>query len=104
MRVKRPGRLEHSLGGMKHGWYDGKKQDSAEVEHDFEDDMSSQASLVPGYIHVDNFGPDDGYESDEEITYVTLDLGAIEPTLLPSSSTYRLIVSHPSGVILLPKH
>ena len=49
--------------------------------------------MIPGYKHVDSFGPDEDYETDEEIEYVTLDLGTIEPTLVPSSSTYRLIVS-----------
>ncbi|KAJ8473946.1 hypothetical protein ONZ51_g7529 [Trametes cubensis] len=47
--------------------------------------------MIPGYKHVDSFGPDEDYETDEEIEYVTLDLGTIEPTLVPSSSTYRLI-------------
>ena len=50
-------------------------------------------TLVPGYKQVDAFGPEDEYEGDEEVCYVTLDLGAdVEPTLVPSSSTYRLIV------------
>ncbi len=31
-------------------------------------------------------------EDEEEVEYVTLDLGNIEPTLVPSSHTYRLIV------------
>ncbi|OSX62927.1 hypothetical protein POSPLADRAFT_1046307 [Postia placenta MAD-698-R-SB12] len=48
-------------------------------------------SLCPGYHQVDAFGPNEEYESEEEITYVTLDLGAVEPTLVPSSSSYRLI-------------
>ncbi|KAG5340657.1 hypothetical protein C0989_000912 [Termitomyces sp. Mn162] len=47
-------------------------------------------SLCPGYKHVQTFGPDDDYQ-DEEVAYLTLDLGSIEPTLVPSSSTYRLI-------------
>ncbi|KAH9895759.1 hypothetical protein C8Q73DRAFT_644583 [Cubamyces lactineus] len=47
--------------------------------------------MFPGYKHVEAFGPDEEYETDEEIEYVTLDLGTIEPTLVPSSSTYRLI-------------
>lgn len=41
-------------------------------------------------------GTQDGKESEseyeEEIEYVTLDLGNIEPTLVPSSHTFRLIV------------
>ncbi|KAG2366985.1 hypothetical protein BDR07DRAFT_1273023 [Suillus spraguei] len=37
------------------------------------------------------FGPDEEYASDDEEFYVTLDLGTVEPTLLPSSSTYRLV-------------
>ena len=42
---------------------------------------------------MEAFGPDEEYESDEEVEYVTLDLGAIEPALVPSSSSFRLIVS-----------
>lgn len=54
----------------------------------------STKSLCPGYTQVESFGPDEDYE-DEEVSYVTLDLGAsVEPTLLASSSTYRLIVSY----------
>ncbi|KAH9979810.1 hypothetical protein BJV74DRAFT_779761 [Russula compacta] len=53
--------------------------------------------LAPGFRQVDAFDSDEYYEHDEqgnvieEISYVTLDLGAVEPTLVPSSSTYRLI-------------
>lgn len=60
---------------------------------------SSEASLFPGYRHVETFGDDDEYERDEngniieEVEYVTLDLGVVEPTLVPSTSSYRLIVS-----------
>lgn len=65
------------------------------------DIMSSQRrlGLASGFCHVDAFDSDDNYERNEqgevieEISYVTLDLGAVEPTLVPSSSTYRLIVS-----------
>jgi hypothetical protein len=46
-----------------------------------------------GYRQVDFFDPDEEYLSDDEEFYVTLDLGTVEPTLLPSSSTYRLVVS-----------
>ncbi|PCH34682.1 hypothetical protein WOLCODRAFT_139519 [Wolfiporia cocos MD-104 SS10] len=54
------------------------------------------ATLVPGYQLVDAFGVDDDYEQhdgevEEEVSYVTLDLGTVEPTLVPSSSSYRLI-------------
>lgn len=63
--------------------------------------MNSQKrhGLATGFCHVDAFDTDDNYERDEqgevieEISYVTLDLGAVEPTLVPSSSTYRLMVS-----------
>lgn len=60
--------------------------------------MSSDKRLAPGFRQVDAFDSDECYECDEdgeiveEISYVTLDLGAVEPTLVPSSSTYRLIV------------
>ncbi|KDQ57938.1 hypothetical protein JAAARDRAFT_193425 [Jaapia argillacea MUCL 33604] len=54
--------------------------------------MGTRNSLFPGYKQVDSFGPDEEYElSEEEITYLTLDLGSVEPTLVPSSSSYRLI-------------
>ena len=57
-----------------------------------------QSSLYPGYRQVQSFGPDEDYArvedgEIEEVSYVTLDLGSVEPTLVPSSSTYRLIVS-----------
>lgn len=61
--------------------------------------MSSAIStLVPGYDHVEQFGDDDEYERDEngnvieEVEYVTLDVGVVEPTLVPSTTAYRLIV------------
>ena len=60
--------------------------------------MGSEKQLAPGFRQVDVFDSDDNYECDEqgevieEVSYVTLDLGAVEPTLVPSSSTYRLIV------------
>ncbi|KAJ6589083.1 hypothetical protein B0H19DRAFT_1102851 [Mycena capillaripes] len=52
--------------------------------------MAEFSSLCPGYKQVDAFGPDDEYE-EEEVIYVTLDVGNAEPTLIPSSSHYRLI-------------
>ena len=60
--------------------------------------MSSDERLAPGFRQVDAFGVDGLYECDvhgeiiEEVSYVSLDLGAVEPTLVPSTSTYRLIV------------
>ena len=59
--------------------------------------MISDKRLAPGFRQVDAFDSDDNYECEggeiiEEVSYVTLDLGAVEPTLVPSSSTYRLIV------------
>ncbi|KAF9069191.1 hypothetical protein BDP27DRAFT_1149786, partial [Rhodocollybia butyracea] len=50
-------------------------------------------SLCPGYRHVEDFGPDEEYEEEIEEFYVTLDLSGAEPTLIPSSSAYRLIAS-----------
>ena len=41
---------------------------------------------------MDIFGPDEEYESEEEVEYVTLDLGTVEPALVPSSSSFRIIV------------
>ncbi|KAJ3824534.1 hypothetical protein F5878DRAFT_23397 [Lentinula raphanica] len=51
----------------------------------------SSAGLCPGYRHVEEFDPDEEYEDEIEEFYVTLDVGSVEPTLIPSSSTYRLI-------------
>ncbi|KAG6915768.1 hypothetical protein DXG01_009884 [Tephrocybe rancida] len=71
------------------------------------------SSLYPGYKHVSSFGDASEYASDEEeqVSYVTLDLGSIEPSLVPSSSTYRLIgLDTPtpflqlSGTILKGRH
>jgi hypothetical protein len=66
----------------------------------------AEKRLAPGFRQVDAFGPDDNYECDdngdviEETSYITLDLGAVEPTLVPSSSTYRLIVCGHSSCAL----
>ncbi|KAG1744980.1 uncharacterized protein EDB91DRAFT_1121956 [Suillus paluster] len=48
-------------------------------------------SPFTGYRQVDSFGPDEDYVSEDDVFYVMLDLGTVEPTLLPSSSTYRLV-------------
>ncbi|KAL1712668.1 hypothetical protein EV715DRAFT_213309 [Schizophyllum commune] len=53
--------------------------------------MSTKQSLFPRHTRVDDFGPDEDYEDGEEASYVTLDLGGTEPTLVPNSSSYRLI-------------
>ncbi len=55
----------------------------------------------PRYTNVEGFGQDEDYESEEEIQYVTLDLGDVEPQLVPSSTTYQLIGSFSSS--WLPK-
>ena len=60
---------------------------------------SSSSTLVSGYHQVNSFDDDDEYERDEygnvieEVEYVTLDVGLVEPTLVPSTTSYRLIVS-----------
>ncbi|KAJ7074503.1 hypothetical protein C8F01DRAFT_1361128 [Mycena amicta] len=47
--------------------------------------------LVDGYKQVDAFLEDEEYE-DEEVVYVTLDLGSgVDAALIPSSKSYRLI-------------
>jgi hypothetical protein len=55
--------------------------------------MKAPSSLCPGYKQVESFGPYEEYDDEEEVCYVTLDMGNVEPTLVPSSSSYRLIVS-----------
>ena len=77
-----------------------------------------RSSLCPGYKHVSVFSPslsspkskstlqaetensssadakavEEDVDYEEEVEYVVLDLSNVEPTLVPSSSTYRLIV------------
>ncbi|EKM51222.1 uncharacterized protein PHACADRAFT_263246 [Phanerochaete carnosa HHB-10118-sp] len=65
-------------------------------------DSTDASTLYPGYSWVEDFAEDDDeYERDEngdvieEVEYVTVDLGVVEPTLVPSSSAYRLIVGTP---------
>lgn len=60
--------------------------------------MNAEPSLLQGFTQVEKFRDDQEYEQIdgeviEEVEYVTLDLGSVEPTLVPSTSSYRLIVS-----------
>ncbi|KAK0489794.1 hypothetical protein EDD18DRAFT_1359068 [Armillaria luteobubalina] len=48
-------------------------------------------SLCPGYHQVSQFGPDDDYEEEEEILYITLELGNVEPSLILSCDSYHLV-------------
>ncbi len=50
-------------------------------------------SLCLGYHQVTKFGPGDDYEEEEEIFYVTLELGNVEPALISSCDSYYLVVS-----------
>ncbi|KAK0502558.1 hypothetical protein EDD18DRAFT_1347189 [Armillaria luteobubalina] len=50
-------------------------------------------SLCLGYHQVIQFGPDDDYEEEEGITYITLELGNVEPSLIPSCDNYHLVVN-----------
>ncbi|KAJ3846543.1 hypothetical protein EV368DRAFT_52652 [Lentinula lateritia] len=69
---------------------------------------SPSVGLCTGYRLVEQFGPDEEYEDEVEDFYVTLDLGAVEPTLIPNSSTYCLIMTTPfmqlSGTVLQGRH
>ncbi|KAK0218913.1 hypothetical protein IW262DRAFT_1274457 [Armillaria fumosa] len=47
-------------------------------------------SFCPGYHQVPQFGPDDDYE-EEEIFYITLELGNVEPSLILSCDNYHLV-------------
>ncbi|THH08278.1 hypothetical protein EW145_g2809 [Phellinidium pouzarii] len=47
--------------------------------------------LFPGFKHVEAFGPDEDYEEEVEECYVTLDMSNVAQTLVPSSTSYRLI-------------
>ena len=55
--------------------------------------MPAPTTLCSGFGHVEEFDPNEEYGSGEEVSDVIFDLGNIEPTLVPSSSTYRLIVT-----------
>ncbi|KAG8876997.1 hypothetical protein FRC20_000114 [Serendipita sp. 405] len=50
-------------------------------------------SIVEGYDQVPDFDnlEDSEYE-EEEVCYVTLDLGPLDPSLLPKATSYQLIV------------
>lgn len=48
--------------------------------------------MLQGYKEVENFAADEEYEDGTEEEYVTLDFSAVDPTLVSSSSTFRLIV------------
>ena len=61
--------------------------------------MNAPPSLCPGYKQVEAFGAEEEYEDEEEVSYVVLDLGNVEPTLVPTSSTYRLIISSSCSTI-----
>ncbi|PBK82141.1 hypothetical protein ARMGADRAFT_947113 [Armillaria gallica] len=47
-------------------------------------------SLCSGYHQVNQFGPDNDYE-EESIFYITLELGNVEPSLIPSCDSYYLV-------------
>ncbi|TDL16309.1 hypothetical protein BD410DRAFT_777301, partial [Rickenella mellea] len=53
----------------------------------------NSSTFLKGYKQVDTFAPRQQPPSADETEeiYVTLDLGTVEPTLLPSCSTLRLI-------------
>ncbi|KAF5343925.1 hypothetical protein D9758_012123 [Tetrapyrgos nigripes] len=79
--------------------------------HTVSTDDRTKTTLVPGYKHVEEFGPNEEYEDEEEVIYMTFDLGNIEPTLIPSSKEYRVIgldTPNPflqlSGTILKGRH
>ena len=71
-------------------------------------EFDARPTLVDGYHQVDSFGADDEYQRDEngdvieEVEYVTLDIGVVEPTLVPSTTSYRLIVSAVSSLEVKP--
>ncbi|KAK0502452.1 hypothetical protein EDD18DRAFT_1100889 [Armillaria luteobubalina] len=48
-------------------------------------------ALCPGYHQVTQFGPDGGYEEEEEITYIALELGNVEPSFIPNCDSYHLV-------------
>ncbi|KAF8920005.1 hypothetical protein CPB85DRAFT_1276374 [Mucidula mucida] len=65
--------------------------------------MNRASCLCPGYTQVDEFDPEDEYEEEEEeVSYVVLDLENVDPSLIPSSSTYRLLCL--SGTVLKGVH
>jgi hypothetical protein len=57
------------------------------------------SSLIPGYKLVETFGPDEEYETNDDdnveeiVSYVTVDVAGVDPALIASSSSFRLIVS-----------
>ncbi|PBK83372.1 hypothetical protein ARMGADRAFT_1089495 [Armillaria gallica] len=55
--------------------------------------LSSRDVTLPRLPPSHRFRPDDDYEEEEEIFYVTLELGNVEPALIPSCDSYHLVVS-----------
>lgn len=60
--------------------------------------MESASALLAGSRYVDRFTNGEDYEEldgqvVEDVEYIILDLGIIEPTLVPNTSTYRIVVS-----------
>ncbi|PBK82138.1 hypothetical protein ARMGADRAFT_947123, partial [Armillaria gallica] len=58
-------------------------------------------SICSGYHQVNAFGPGDDYEKEEEIFYVTLELGNVEPVLIPSCDSYYLVLA---GTVFKGRH
>ncbi|KAK0489861.1 hypothetical protein EDD18DRAFT_1052487, partial [Armillaria luteobubalina] len=58
-------------------------------------------SLCPSYHQVTQFAPDDDYKEEEEITYITLELGNVEPSLIPSCGSYHLGLDTPMPFLQL---
>jgi hypothetical protein len=77
---------------------------STSSTHAASNDNDGGSTLFPGCKHVESFGPDDDYEEGSgEECYVTLDLGSVDQTLVPSSSTYRLVVCRSSTLLDVPE-
>ncbi|KAF9050831.1 hypothetical protein BDZ89DRAFT_593171 [Hymenopellis radicata] len=75
----------------RHHWLIEKVYCTATVIPCFLTVMNRPDCLCPGYTQVDTFGPDDDYDDEEEVVYVTLDLTDVDASLIPSSKAYRLM-------------
>ena len=59
----------------------------------------AKKTIFEGCVQVDSFGPDDEYEDGtEEDHYVTLDLGAVDPTMFTMGSPPE-VMEHVRGVL-----
>jgi general transcription factor 3C polypeptide 6 len=62
-----------------------------------ESHSSKLKGVAPGFRYVEQFEGDEEMYEEEEVSYVTLDMGQIDPNVLATCSSYRVAV----GAVIL---